>query len=176
MRRGWIAGVVVLAGCGSGSLSGDLAITPGDSVLTAGVRNVILSSSGGGFHASPPAGAVCDPSHWSYLIAFEQKRLAFSGCRVQGDASLPESYVPAMDNIPLDAPQLETLTAAVHAVTVSAGPRCFTDVDEVELRVESGGGALTYGDDFSSCLEDHDYFVTTDSLSNLATILASFDR
>jgi hypothetical protein len=180
MGRGWIALVVALAGCGSGSLSGtssgEFATTPGDSVLTASVRNAILSSTGGGFHGWPAAGAACDPSHWSYLVAFEQKRLAFSGCRVQGDASLPESYVPAMDNINLDAPQLETLTAAVHAVTVSARRECGADADSRELRVESATGALTYGDDFYGCLMDHDYFVGFDALNNLTSVLFGFDH
>jgi hypothetical protein len=165
------------AGCGGGSSSGDdFATTPGTSVLTSAVRTVILTSLGGGFHGGPPAGAACDPSQWSYLLSPEAKRLAFSGCRIQGDASLPESYVTALDNLPLDGPQLETLTAAVHAVTVSAGRQCGADADQRELRVESAGAALTYGDDFYGCLMDYDQFVAFDGLNNLTTVFAGFDH
>jgi hypothetical protein len=183
MGRGWIAVVVALAsaGCSGGSLSGDVATgefatTPGSSVLTSAVRTVILTSSGGGFHGSPPAGAACDPSQWSYLLSPEAKRLAFSGCRIQGDARLPESFVPAWDNLPLDDAQLETLTAAVRAVTVSARRECGADADERELRVESAVAALTYGDDFYGCIMDHDHFVAFEGLNNLAQVFAGFDR
>src|SRR4051794_6751377 len=76
MGRAWIAVVIALAGagCGGGSLPTeaamtDFATTPGRTVLTPAVRTVILTSSGGGFHRSPPAGAACDPSHWSYLLS-----------------------------------------------------------------------------------------------------------
>jgi len=169
LRIGVLAALAA-GGCGGGNLTGEFATAPGSSVLTPAIRKVTLTSNGGGFHGSPPAGAACDPSHWSYTLPLDTKRLAFTGCRIVGDQSLPESYVPAMDDFSITDAQFETATAAVRAVTVSANRQCGADADFRELRVESAGAALTYGDDFYSCVANYDHFVTFDGLSNLASV------
>jgi len=164
----------VTAGCGGGSLpgpSGGFATTPGQSVLTSAVVKVTLTSKGGGFNLPEPAGAACDAAVWAYTISFDTSEIAFDGCRLNGDQSLAESYVPWMNHFPITGPQLETLTAAVHAITVSANRQCGADANYVELTVESASGSLTYGDDFYGCLTTYDQFVTSDGVNNLAGVL-----
>ena len=119
MRRVGI-GVVLVAGaavgCGGGSLSGGgFATTPGQSVLTPAVVKVTLTSKGGGFRLPQPAGAACDAAVWAYTISLDASQIAYDGCRVVGDQSLAESYVPWMNHFPITGPQLETLTAAATA-------------------------------------------------------------
>ena len=166
--------IAFAGGCGSGSLSGGgggFATATGSSVLTPAVRKVTLTSKGGGFYVPPPAGAACDAGLWSYTFSLDTQQLAFDGCRLVGDQSLPESYVPAMDQFPITDPQFQTLTAAIAAVTVSANRQCGADANYRELTVESANGSLTYGDDFYGCLTTYHDFVTFDGLNNLSSVL-----
>lgn len=179
MRRVGIGVLVAVAiGCGGGlgSPSGAFATAPGSSVLTPAVRKVTLTSKGGGFSLPPPAGAGCDAGLWSYIFSIDTKQLAFDGCRIVGDTSLPGSYVPAMDQFPITDPQFQTLTAAVGAVTVSANRQCGADANYRELKVESASGSLTYGDDFYGCLTTYHDFVTFDGLNNLSSVLSAIGQ
>jgi hypothetical protein len=176
--------MLVLAGCGGGSLGSpdgstpsEFATTPGSSVLTPAALKVTLMTKSGGFGtAGAPTGSACSPGYWSYKLSLDTKRLAFDGCRVQGDPSLPASYVPAMDDLALSDADLATLTFAAAAVTVSARRECGADRGARELRVESADAALTYGDDFWGCLEDYDSYVDWQDLDNLQALLQGIDQ
>jgi hypothetical protein len=160
-------------GCGGSSLSGGgFATTPDQSVLTPAVVKVTLTSKGGGLSGGGQCSAagVCVGGVFSYTLSLDTKRLAFNGSVYEGN---PPMWVPVMDDVGLSASQLETLTGAARAVTVSAKRDCGADASDRELTVESATGALTYGDDFYGCLTTYDQFVTFDGLNNLQTAFAA---
>jgi len=161
---------LVAGSCGGGldgnGASGGFATAPGSSVLTPAVVKLTLTSGAGFGGPGCTAAGVCIEPVFSYTLSLDTKRLAFNVSLLQGD---PPMAVPVMDAVGLSASQLETLTAAARAVTVSARTECGADAPMRELRVESAGAALTYGDDFYACLMDHDHFVQYDGLDNLQT-------
>jgi hypothetical protein len=175
MGRVGLGLMVALAGWGCGGTgvgpSPEFATTPDSSVLTPSVRKVMLTSKGGGIGGGPcsPAG-VCLTAVWSYTLSLDIKRLAFNGYVSQGNLMMP---VLVMDDVALSAPQLETVTAAARALTVSARTECGADAPERELRVESVDAAVTYGDDFYACVMNYDHFVKYDGLDNLQTVVAA---
>jgi hypothetical protein len=168
--------LVALAGWGCGGSvdggPGGFATTPDASVLTPAVVRVTLTSKGGGLGGGSDAsrtGWVVSP--YSYTLSLDTKRLAFTGWFIQGDG--PGPPVSTMDDVNLTDPEFQTLVAAARAVTVSARRGCGADASERELRVESAGAALTYGDDFYGCLTTYEDFVTFDGLNNLETAFAA---
>jgi hypothetical protein len=163
-----MAVVAFAGGCGGsvgGGMSAKFATAPDSSVLTPAVRTVTLTSKGGGIGGGQcsPAG-LCIGTVWSYTLSLDTKRLVFAGSTFQSDPAMP---VPSMDDVGLTDPELQTLTAAVRAVTVSARTGCGADAPDRELQVASADAAMTYGDDFYACVMNYDPFVKYDGLDNL---------
>lgn len=172
MNLRWLVVAGVLAGCGSEGLSHG-GTTPGGSVLTAAVTQVKFSSLGGGLPPAPPSGAACDPGQWSYVIAFAAETRASTSCTVTGSYDDPSSFVPVAEQITFDQTQWQTVKAAIAAVIVSDKTTCGADLEQRQLVIESGTGGVTYGDDFYACVPSYPYFVTTESLNNLRTVLSA---
>jgi len=175
MNPRWLALGFLLAGCESGAPSNSFSTAPGSSVLVGDVTQVTFTSRGGGLHGNPPPGAACDPSQWSYTIGFADQTLSSITCTLTGDWTLAADYMPVTLLISLDAPQWQTVRAALGAVTVSSQRDCGADADTRDLTVARGEASLTYGDDFYGCLPSYPVFVTFDSLNNLWSVLSAIN-
>jgi hypothetical protein len=176
MRTRRFAIVLLVAGCGSGSIGGGtdpngFNTAKGSSVLVAGVTQVTLTSTGGGFVGGPPAGAACDPQKYVYTVNFADESLAAQTCSVNGDWSDPASFVVFDGVIPLDASQWSTVEAAIAAVTVTDNSKCGADAASRNLVVAKPAASITYGDDFYGCLKQYDHYVSSDDLYTLESAL-----
>jgi hypothetical protein len=166
-RVGMVVVVAFAGGCGGSvgsGMSAEFATAPDSSVLTPAVRKVTLTSKGGGLGGGQcsPAG-VCIGAVFSYTLSLDTKQLVFAGSTF----SDPTMAVPTVNDVGLTDVELQTVTTAVRAVTVSARMECGADAPDRELHVESADAAMTYGDDIYSCMMNYDHFVKVDSLNNL---------
>jgi hypothetical protein len=175
MKTSRLAIAFLLAGCSSGSLGGmdpnGFNTAKGSSVLVAGVTQVTLTSTSGGFGAPPPNGAACDPGLFVYTVDLGGQTLAASNCAVNGDWSDPASFVPFEGVITLDASQWSSVEAAIAGVTVTDDSKCGADAPSRNLVVAKPAASITYGDDFYGCLEQYDHYVSYDDLSALQAAL-----
>jgi len=92
---------------------------------------------------------------------------------VNGAYDDPASFVPSAEQITFDDTQWQAVKTAIAAVTLSDRTTCGADLEQRQLVVESTTGSVTYGDDFYACQPNYPYFVTTESLDNLWTVLSA---
>jgi hypothetical protein len=162
--------LVAAGGCsdpGDDGTGGAFATQPGKSVAVAGLTSATLTSHGGGLPRPQPAGAACDAHLWSYTLDLEGSSLSWSDCRVEGDWEDPASFTVDNGSRPLSASERGSVERALRGVRVSARTACGFDKDRWDLTVASGGGTITYGDDFYACIPNYERFVEYEGIERL---------
>jgi hypothetical protein len=165
------------AGCDGSSLGdGPFTTTPGQSVLTAKVSKVTVSSTGGGFVGPRPAGAPCDPGQWTLSVTFDGGVLTWDRCDVAGTGEGSADYTVATGTRTLSGTELARARTVAGSVLVSDRRTCGADKPYDTLEAATASAKLVYGDDFYGCEPNYQQFVESDGLDSLAAALLTLSR
>lgn len=139
---------------------------PGETVWSAEVRTLIISSAGGGLLPTPP-GSECAAGSSRYELEIGSLRLASVTCVNDGSAlhKLERQRT-------LTAAELDALKPALERLVVVDEETCGADKPEIALTVTSGSETREYRDSFYSCLDDPRPTVASSALDEVLHRLA----
>lgn len=125
------------------------------------------ASAKGGMTRPLPGGSTCNPNDSEYSLDLRTRVLTYTRCAFDERLS---SFDFVRGTMQLSSPAVAGIRAEYGRATISTRDVCGMDKPESRITVSNPSGTKTYTDEFYSCRQGRDTYVT-----NVDAILAAFD-